>query len=78
MTSVNKIPQYIVACCVLHNICERDVCNEPLPEICLEERAIRGPVNDLARTRAANSKGTELHYLFRQYKNKISYVRFNF
>lgn len=58
MTLVNKIPQYIVACCVLHNICELrgDVCNEPLPEISLEERAVRGPVNDVARTRAANTK----------------------
>lgn len=58
MTSIDKIPQYIVACCVLHNICELrgDFCNEPLPEIPPEERAIRGPINDVARTLAASAK----------------------
>lgn len=58
VTSIDKIPQYVVACCVLHNICELrgDVYNEPLPEILPEERAIRGPDNDIARNRAANTK----------------------
>lgn len=58
MNRTDLIPEYIIACCVLHNICLLKEDEFPIDEI-IEENANINDINDNGQNRALLAEGVE-------------------